>query len=128
MIVTLLNYRVSIAALIVQAAIAQSVVKHRVCDRKVADSRFDSRAANASLRPWEKHFTPISYRSQAIYPLWWLSLTKDLQTEPTKQKYSTLVWLHRRRMFGIHERTNSIEKNNDLKINATSYHEMQFRN
>ena len=33
------------------------LVEHRVSDRKVADSWFDSRAGNASLRRWKRHLT-----------------------------------------------------------------------
>ena len=34
-----------------------SVGEHRVGDRKVADSRFDSRTGDVSLCPWERHVT-----------------------------------------------------------------------
>ena len=60
------------------------LVELRVCDRKVAESRFDSRTGNASLCPRERHCTLISHWGQAVYPLWWPSLTKDLQAEPKK--------------------------------------------
>ena len=60
------------------------VVENRTSDPKVAGFWFDSRTSNASLCLWERYFTLISYWSQAVYPLWWSSLTKNLQTEPQK--------------------------------------------
>ena len=33
---------------------------------------------------WERHFTLISHSGHAVYPSWWPSPTKDLQTEPQK--------------------------------------------
>ena len=83
------------------AKIAQ-MVEHRVGDRKVADSRFDFRTGNASLCPWERQFTLISHCGQAVHPLWWSSLTKDLQTEP-KKWCSALVWFDRQRVPGLYE-------------------------
>ena len=38
-----------------------SVVERRAGDRKAADLWFDSRTGNASLYPWERHFTPVSH-------------------------------------------------------------------
>ena len=61
-----------------------SEVELRVSDRKVADHWFDSRTGKASLCPWERHFTLTSHWGEAVHPLWWPSLTKDLQTEPKK--------------------------------------------
>ena len=61
-----------------------SWVKHQASDGKVADLWFDSRTGNALLCSWERHLTLISHRGQAVHPLWWPSLTKDLQTEPKK--------------------------------------------
>ena len=71
---------IQIVELLEAAAIAQLVG-----DRKVADSWFDSPTGNVSLCPWERHFTITSNGTdQAVYPLWWPSLTRDLRTEPEK--------------------------------------------
>ena len=72
------------------AAIAQSI-KRRICDRKVADSRFDSRTGNASLCPWERHLTLIFHWTRVIHPLWGPRLTKDLQTELKKVLFVGVV-------------------------------------
>ena len=81
-----------------------SVVERRVSNRKIADPRFDSHTGSASFCTLKRHFTFIFYWGRALYPLWWTSLTKDLQTEP--KKCSALVWLDRLRMPGSYERTN----------------------
>ena len=52
--------------------------ERQASDQKFAESRFDSRFDNVSLCPWERHFTLIAHWGQAIYPLWWSNLTKDL--------------------------------------------------
>ena len=70
---------------------------------KVAGPWFDSRTSNAWLCSWERHFTLISYSSQAVYPLWWHNLTKDLQKEP-KKRCSALVWLDGRGVPGSFDR------------------------
>ena len=74
-----------------------SVVERRASDRKIADPWFDSRTGNASLSPWQRHYTPISHLNQAVYRLWWPSLVKDLHKNP-KKGCSALVWLDRRRV------------------------------
>ena len=56
-----------------------------------------------ALCSWERHFTPISHLGQAVYSLWWPTLTKDLQTEP--QKFSALEWSDRPRVPGTNELT-----------------------
>jgi len=56
-------------------------VKRRASNRKVAKPWFDSRCGSASLCPWEKHSMLFPTWGQAVYPLWWPSLTKDMQTE-----------------------------------------------
>ena len=66
------------------ASIAQLLAR-RVSDRYLAYSRFDSRARNVFLGEKRRLF---SVGGQAVYPLRWPSLTKDLQTDPKK-----LVWL-----------------------------------
>ena len=71
------------------------LVKRRASDRKVADSRFDSRTGNASLRGRKRHCLHISDWSQAVYPLWSI-LTKDLQTN-CKNGHLAQVSIHRRR-------------------------------
>ena len=38
-------------------------------DRKVVDLQFDSRTSNASLYPWERHFTRISQSCQSNLPV-----------------------------------------------------------
>ena len=81
-----------------------------VSNRKVADPWFDSRTGNALLRPWDSLFTLIFHWSQAVYPIWWPSLTKDLQTKP-KKGCSALLWLDRRRVPGSYQRTNKLDKN-----------------
>ena len=55
------------------AAIVQ-LLERQVYDRKVLDSRCDSRTVNALYPHW----------GQAVGRLWRPSLTKDLQTEPQK--------------------------------------------
>jgi len=49
-------------------------------NRKVAIPWFDSWCGNASLCPWERHVCFPSW-GQAVYLLWWPSLTKDMQSE-----------------------------------------------
>ena len=51
------------------ATIAQ-LEELRVCDRKIAGFRFDSRTGMASLCLWERHFLRISLWDQAVYLLW----------------------------------------------------------
>ena len=55
-----------------------------------------------ALCSWERH----AYFSlgQTVYPLWWPSLTKDLQTVPQKE-CSALVWLGTRGVPGSCGRT-----------------------
>ena len=60
------------------------LVERYASDRKVADPWFDSQTGNASLCPRERHFALIFHCGQALFPLWWPSLTKDLQTEHEK--------------------------------------------
>ena len=67
--------------------------ERRASDRKVAGRWFDSRTGDASLCPWEGHFTSISHWGQAVYPLVWPSLTKDLQIEPPKKFSASVCWL-----------------------------------
>ena len=48
-----------------------------------------------------------NYESRkSLYPFWWPSLTTSLQSEPKKGRFA-LVWLDRRRMPALYERTNS---------------------
>ena len=73
-----------------------SVVEKRDCERKVTGPWFDSRTGNGSLCPWKRHLMLISHseqstHAQAVYPLWWPSLIKDLQTEPKKLLYVGVV-------------------------------------
>ena len=48
---------------------------------------------------WERQLTLIFHWDEAVYLLWWPSLTKDLQTEP-KTRRSALVWLDRCYVLG----------------------------
>ena len=81
------------------------VVNHQASDRKIADPSFDSLTGNASLCSWKRHFTLISHRNQAVFPLLWPSLTRDLQIE-LKKVLSALVWLEGCRVPVSYERTN----------------------
>ena len=54
---------------------------------------------------WKRHFTPVFHWDQAVYSLWWPSLTKNLQTKA--KKCPALVWLDRRKVPGSYERTKS---------------------
>ena len=60
------------------------LVQRRISDRKVTGSRFDSRTGYALCIFRRKLYAYFHSRpsTQAVYPLWWASLTKDLQTEP----------------------------------------------
>jgi len=50
-------------------------------NRKIVKPWFDSLCGSTSLCPWERHLRYIPSWSQAVYPLWWPSLTKDMLTE-----------------------------------------------
>ena len=57
-----------------------SVVERRASDRKVADPWFDFRTGFRAYLP---------SGGQAVYSLWWPSLTEDLRTD---SGFSALVW------------------------------------
>ena len=82
-----------------------SVVERRVSDQKVADSRFDSRTANASLCHWERQFTLISHLGPKQSPRCggpgWRKTCKE-----NPKICSALLRLDRRRVPGSYERTN----------------------
>ena len=61
-----------------------SVMQHQASEQKVADSGFESQTGNILLYPQERHFMLIFHWDQAVYLMFWTSLTKDLQTEPKK--------------------------------------------
>ena len=86
--------------------------------KKVADPWFESRSGNASLCPWERHFTLISHWGRAVYPLWWPSLTKDLQTEPKKMLYVGVVKQTQNAWFmrTLYTGQKKIEQNNFTKL------------
>jgi len=50
-------------------------------NQKTAKPWFDSRCDSASLCPWERPLMLFSSWGQAVYPLWWPSLTKGMQTQ-----------------------------------------------
>ena len=74
------------------------MVKRRVCDRKVAGSRFDSRTSDALFCPWEKRdaYFPLVPSSPPVVVA---QPDQRLETE-LKKEYSTLVWFDRRRVPG----------------------------
>ena len=84
-------------------AVKPHLAELQVYNRTVAGSWFNSRACTASLRTFERHFTLISYWNGTVFPFWWPSLTKDLQTEPPK-RCSTLMWLLVRQNEELFER------------------------
>jgi len=57
------------------------LVERQASNRKVAKSRFNSRCGSESVYPWEKHLLLFPILGQAVFLLWWPSLTKDMQTE-----------------------------------------------
>ena len=69
-----------------------SMVERRVSDRKVANPWFDSLSGNTSLYSWKRQFKLICHWGQAVYPLWWPRMTKDLQTAPKKFKQTQHAW------------------------------------
>ena len=78
---------------------------------KVAGSILES--GISSLCPWERQFALISHWGHAVYPSWWPSPTKDLQTEPQKGM-SCVGVADIRWMPGSYERTN--RKKNALQL------------
>ena len=71
-------------------------VERRARNGKVVDSRFDSPTGNASLCPWERHFTlfPIDAKqsSRCGGQAWWKTWKRS------NKSYSALGWLDSRRM------------------------------
>jgi len=53
-----------------------SIVECRASNWKVAKPWFDFRCGSVSLCPWERHLMLLPTWGQAVYPLWWLSLSK----------------------------------------------------
>ena len=87
---------------------ASSVIRVSGSGRKITDSRFDSRTGNAFLCPWEKKQNAYNcHWGQAVYSLWWSSLTKYLQTEP---KRVVCVLRLNAECLGSYERTNERTK------------------
>jgi len=72
------------------------LAERRASNRKIAKPWFDFRCGSASLCPWERHLTQSPILGPNSVPLWWPSLTKDIQTEQllcwsgtTDTEYST---------------------------------------
>ena len=84
-----------------------SVVERQVSDRKVAESRFDSRTGHASLCLWERQLTLISHRglrSLAVVELWRslavVAAQPDGKLANNSKKCSPLVLFGRRSVPG----------------------------
>ena len=104
-----------------------SVVERRVSDRKVADSRFDSRAGKAQLCPKKIHLTYISHRGPSSLPFVVAQPDERIANRTQKRALrSALVWLDfalsnwfiRTNKRSVSLRDSYVQKNNSTYSNA----------